>query len=244
MNGQATGSDAVETVATTAPSVRYLTFTPSSNSVAANSMIQTATALQYNPGSALLTTTNLTVSGTLTATVGTATNLAGGLGGGIPYQTGAGATTFLPISTVAGRLLRTTSTVPTWAVPGGHFVSFGGNASAAGNVLQFGLPVALHATTTLSSTLGALSQVYVSPYAAIVVACSAISSTSSAATVSVHINSSATALVTSAASQFTATAARTVTLLSTTEILAAGSTIEVRVNGAAIGSCQVNLYLA
>jgi hypothetical protein len=111
-------------------------------------------------------------------------------------------------------------------------------------VLQYALPVALHATTVLGSSLGALSQVFVAPYAGILVACSAITSTSSAATISVHINSSATALVTSAASQFTATAGRVITLLSTTEIFAAGATIEVRVNTAAIGSCQITLYIA
>ena len=111
MNGQATGSDTVETVATTSPAVRYITFTPSSNVTAANSAMQTATALQYNPGSALLTATNLTVSGTLTATVATSTNLAGGAAGSLPYQSAAGATAFLGIGT-AGQILRSSHTPP------------------------------------------------------------------------------------------------------------------------------------
>ncbi|NCX04992.1 MAG: hypothetical protein EBW68_04340, partial [Actinobacteria bacterium] len=169
MSGQASASDTISTIATSTTGTRYITFTPSSNVSAANSSIQTATALQYNPGLATLTATNLTVSGTLTATVSTCTNLAGGAGGSLPYQSAAGSTTFLAISTVAGQQLRTTSTVPTWATPGGFPISFGGNASA-GNVLQYNLPSALFATTVLNSTLGTPGNGFVTPYACILVA--------------------------------------------------------------------------
>jgi hypothetical protein len=245
MNGQASGSDTVETVATTAPAVRYITFTPSSNASLANSSIQTATALQYNPGSALLTATNLTVSGTLTATVSTCTNLAGGLGGSIPYQSSAGNTTFLAISTVAGQQLRTTSTVPTWAVPGGFPISFGGNASA-GNVLQYQLPSALFATTVLNSTLGTPANGFVTPYSCILVAAAAYSTTASAtATATIHVNGSATALTTiGAGTNFSVTGNRVLTLSATTNTISAGSLVEVRVNTAAIGNCQITLYIA
>jgi hypothetical protein len=244
MNGQATGSDTVETVATTSPAVRYITFTPSSNVTAANSAMQTATALQYNPGSALLTATNLTVSGTLTATVATSTNLAGGAAGSLPYQSAAGATAFLGIGT-AGQILRSTGTVPSWATVGGFPVSFGGNASAAAMVLQYGLPSALFSTTILNSTLGAPSNGFVTPYACILVAAAGYSTTSSAtATATIHVNGSATALTTIPAGQFTVTGARTMTLSSTTSTIAAGSLVEVRVNVAAIGNCMINLYIA
>ena len=45
--------------------------------------------------------------------VGTSTNLAGGAAGSLPYQSGAGATTFLPIST-NGYLLTLTAGLPSW----------------------------------------------------------------------------------------------------------------------------------
>jgi hypothetical protein len=54
----------------------------------------------------------------------------------------------------------------------------------------------------------------------------------------------AAALTTIAAGQFTATGARALTLSSTTNTIAAGSLVEVRVNVAAIGNCQITLYLA
>lgn len=246
MNGQASGSDQVETVATTAAATRYITFTPSSNASLANSSIQTATALQYNPGSALLTATNLTVSGTLTATVGTCTNLAGGAAGSVPYQSAAGATTFLGISTVAGSIVRSTGTVPTWATPGGFPVSFGGNASAAGMVLQYQLPSALFASTVLNSTLGTPGNGFVTPYSCILVAAAAYSTTSSAtATATIHINGSATALTTiGAGTNFSVTGNRVLTLSATTNTISAGSLVEVRVNTAAIGNCQITLYIA
>jgi len=245
LNGQASGSDTVETIATTATGVRYLTFTPSSNVALANSTIQTATALQYNPGSALLTATNLTVSGTLTATVSTATNIAGGANGSIPYQTAAGTTTQLAISTIAGRMIRSTGTVPTWSIPGGFPVTFGGNANTIGNVLQYGLPSALYATTILNSTLGTNGNGFVTPYSCIIVAGSGYSTTSaSTATATVHVNGSATALLTIPAGQFTSTGARVLTLSSTTEVVAAGSLIEIKTNVAAIGNTQISLYIA
>jgi hypothetical protein len=186
----------------------------------------------------------LTVSGTLTATVSTCTNLAGGAAGSLPYQTGAGATAFLPISTVAGQVLRTTGTVPSWATSGGFPISFGGNASSAGMVLQYGLPSALFAATVLNSALGTPGNGFVTPYACILVAAAGYSTTSSAtSTVTIHVNGSATALTTITAGQFTATGARTLTLSATTNTIAAGSLVEVRANVAAIGACSINLYV-
>ncbi|NBR60001.1 MAG: hypothetical protein EBT89_12715 [Opitutaceae bacterium] len=224
---------------------RYLTFTPSSNASAANSSIQTATALTYNPGTTTLTVTNLTVSGTFTGTAGTCTNLAGGLAGSVPYQSASGATTFLGISTVAGSIVRSTGTVPTWATPGGFPVSFGGNASAAGMVLQYQLPSALFAATVLNSTLGTPGNGFVTPYSCILVAAAGYSTTSaSTATVTIHVNGSATALTTIAAGQFTSTGNRVLTLSATTNTISAGALVEVKINVAAIGNCQVTLYMA
>jgi hypothetical protein len=47
-------------------------------------------------------------------TVGTATNLAGGATGSLPYQSGAGATTFLGIGST-GQVLKVSGGVPTWS---------------------------------------------------------------------------------------------------------------------------------
>ena len=246
LNGQATGAGTVETIATSTNATRYLLFTPSNNSTAANAAVQSAVALTYNPGTSLLTATNLTVSGTLTGTVSsatTATNLAGGAAGSIPYQSAVNTTALLGIGT-AGQILRSTGAAPSWAAPGGFSVSFGGNASVAGMVLQYGLPSALFATTVLNSTLNTPGNGFVTPYAGILTAAAAYSTTSSAtATATIHVNGAA-ALTTIAAGQFTTTGARALTLSSTTNTIAAGSLVEVRVNVAAIGNCQITLYLA
>lgn len=246
LNGQADGADQVQVIATSTNATRYLLFTPSNNSTTANASVQSAVALTYNPGTTTLTTTNLTVSGTLTATAGSATNLAGGTAGSVPYQSAAGTTTFLGISSIAGTILRSTSTVPTWATPGGFPVSFGGNASAAGMVLQYQLPSALFASTTLNSTLGTPGNGFVTPYSCILVAAAAYSTTSSAsATATIHVNGSAIALTTiTAGTNFSVTGNRVLTLSATTNTISAGALVEVRVNTAAIGNCQITLYMA
>jgi hypothetical protein len=242
--GQAEGADTVLTVTTTSPAVRYITFTPSSNATAADSTIQTATALQYNPGSALLTTTNLTVSGTLTGTVSTSTNIDGGTAGSLLYQSAVGTTAKLAISTV-GSVLRSTGTVPAWATPGGFAISFGGNVTATGQFLQYNLPPALFATATLNSTINNVVNGFVTPISGILVAAAGYSTTSSAtATATIHINGSTTALTTIPAGQFTSTTYRTLTLASTTTTVSAGNLVEVRVNTAAIGNCRITLYIA
>jgi hypothetical protein len=75
------------------------------------------------------TLTGLTVSATITGSISgnaatatnatnatTATNLAGGSTGSVPYQSGAGATTFVGIGTT-GQVLTVAGGVPTWATP-------------------------------------------------------------------------------------------------------------------------------
>jgi len=75
------------------------------------------------------TLTNLTVTNTITGSISgnaatatsatsatTATNLAGGASGNVPYQTGAGATTFLATGS-DGQVLTLASGVPSWATP-------------------------------------------------------------------------------------------------------------------------------
>jgi hypothetical protein len=75
------------------------------------------------------TLTNLTVTNTITGSISgnaatatsatsatTATNLGGGASGNVPYQTGAGATTFLATGS-DGQVLTLASGVPSWATP-------------------------------------------------------------------------------------------------------------------------------
>ena len=99
-----------------------------------------STKYQFNPSTGVLTSTSFTGAGTgLTGTatslsIGgnaatatsatsatsatTATNLAGGAAGSLPYQSGAGATTFLAAST-NGYVLTLASGVPSWAASSG-----------------------------------------------------------------------------------------------------------------------------
>ena len=58
-----------------------------------------------------------TVTSVLLATVTTATHLAGGLAGGLPYQTNPGVTTFLPIGT-SGYVLTSNGSGPQWVTTG------------------------------------------------------------------------------------------------------------------------------
>jgi hypothetical protein len=113
-------------------------------------------------------------------------------------------------------------------------------------VLQYQLPSALFSTVTLNSALGTPGNGFVTPYSCILVAAAAYSTTASAtATATIHVNGSATALTTiGAGTNFSVTGNRVLTLSATTNTISAGSLVEVRVNTAAIGNCQVTLYIA
>lgn len=65
------------------------------------------------PSAGVLTNATGTASG---LTAGTATNIASGANGSIPYQTGSGATTMLAVSS-NGDILTLSGGVPTWVVP-------------------------------------------------------------------------------------------------------------------------------
>jgi len=101
---------------TTTNASRYLTFTATTSGVISSENV--STALYFNPSSGSLTAT--TFVGALTGNASTATlatsstNLAGGAGGSLPYQTGSGATTFLAAGS-NGQYLTLSGGVPTWA---------------------------------------------------------------------------------------------------------------------------------
>jgi len=59
-----------------------------------------------------------TITASLTGTASTATNLANGASGSIPYQTGAGATSFVPAGSSGTVLTMSSGGVPTWATAG------------------------------------------------------------------------------------------------------------------------------
>ena len=93
---------------------------------------------------------------------------------------------------------------------GGFPISFGGNVSQIGNVLQYNLPSTLFASTTLNTSLNTISNGFIIPYSCILFSASGYSSIpSSTATATIHINGSATPLTTITAGNFTNTGYKT-----------------------------------
>ena len=116
---------------TTTASTRYPLFA-NQTSGSLSTEYTSSTKLQYNPSTGVFTSTGFAGAGTgLTGTAAslsiggnaatatsatTATNLAGGANGSVPYQTGSGATTMLAAGT-NGNVLTLSGGVPTWATP-------------------------------------------------------------------------------------------------------------------------------
>ena len=114
---------------TTTNATRYPLFANQTTGSASTEYVS-STKLQFNPSTGVFTSTSFTGAGTgLTGTASslsiggnaatatsatTATNLAGGANGSVPYQTGSGATTFLAAGT-NGYVLTLAGGVPTWA---------------------------------------------------------------------------------------------------------------------------------
>ena len=90
------------------------------------------------------TATSATTAGSASSAT-TATNLAGGASGNVPYQTGAGATSFLATGS-NGQVLTLASGVPSWATPSaGTVTSVGGTGTVSG--------ISLSGTVTSSGNL-------------------------------------------------------------------------------------------
>ncbi len=99
------------------------------------------------------TATSLSIGGnaataTSATSATTATNLAGGLAGSLPYQSGAGATTFLSAGT-NGQVLTLASGVPSWAT-----LSSGTVTSVSGTGTVSGISLSGTVTSSGSLTLG------------------------------------------------------------------------------------------
>ena len=86
-----------------------------------------------------------------TLSVGTATNLAGGANGSLPYQTGSGTTTFLAAGT-NGYVLTLAAGVPTWAASTGGVTSF--SAGTTGFTPSSATTGAITLAGTLATTNG------------------------------------------------------------------------------------------
>ena len=82
---------------------------------------ETGTTIRTALGITTLSGSNTGDQTTITGNAGTATSLAGGVAGSVPYQTAAGTTAMTAASTVAGQVLTTVTTggAPTWVTPAG-----------------------------------------------------------------------------------------------------------------------------
>jgi hypothetical protein len=114
------------------------------------------------------TLTDLTVSNTITGSISgnaatattatsatsatTATNLAGGAAGSVPYQSGAGATTFLAAGT-NGQVLTIAGGVPSYATPTTGTVTSVATAGTVNGLTLTGGPITGSGTVTLGGTL-------------------------------------------------------------------------------------------
>jgi hypothetical protein len=111
------------------------------------------------------TLTGLTVSATITGSISgnaatatnatnatTSTNLAGGATGSVPYQSGAGATTFVGIGTT-GQVLTVAGGVPSWATPTTGTVTSIATAGTVSGITLTGGPITSSGTITLGGTL-------------------------------------------------------------------------------------------
>lgn len=103
-----------------------------------------------------------TITATLTGTASTATNLAGGSGGTIPYQSAAGTTAMLANGT-AGQLLQANggTAAPSWVaspgVPTGSLFPYAGSSAPTGYLLCDGAAVS---RSTYATLFGVLSTTY------------------------------------------------------------------------------------
>jgi hypothetical protein len=122
----------------------------------------------YTGITAVGTLSGLTVSSTITGSISgnaatattattatsatTATNLAGGAAGSVPYQSGAGATTFLSAGS-NGQVLTLASGVPSWATPTTGTVTSVATAGTVNGLTLTGGPITGSGTITLGGTL-------------------------------------------------------------------------------------------
>jgi len=97
-----------------------------------------------------------TITASLTGTASSATNLAGGGAGQVPYNTGSGATSFLAAGTSGQVLTSNGSSAPTWGnvLPSGVIQMFGGSVIPSGWLSCDGSAVSRSTYSALFSAIG------------------------------------------------------------------------------------------
>jgi hypothetical protein len=182
----------------------------------------------------------LTVSGTLTGTISTCTNIGGGTAGSLLYQSAAGTTAKLAIGGV-NRILISNGTLPQWsessAIIRGYTVPFSSGGTSAG--YQYANSGAFGIVNT-TSTSGVTTK-FVVPIAGSIEAATVVWSNGNlTATFSIYKNGS---LGTTTSSALFGGSPGTAAITSGLFVsVASGDVIEVRTNGANLGNMTIVLY--
>ena len=240
LTGNASSATQVATIRNGANLTRFLLFSPSDNSVAANSDVMTATALTYNPSAAQLSVQNLTVTGTLSATVSSANNLSGTTAGSIPYQSASGTTSYFANGT-SGQILRSSGAAlaPTWVSPSslirGYTVPFSSGGTVAG--YQYANVGAVGRTDVTTS--GVVTK-FIVPVAGTIEAATVAFSTAAAASTFSILKNAASAYTSGVL--FTAAGGNVLISSGLLVNVVAGDVIEVRTNTLNFGVMCVVLY--
>src|SRR5579859_1133547 len=151
----------------TAPALTGTNFNGIPNSALSNSSVTIgSTAVSLGGTSTtiagLTSVTSTSFVGALTGNASTstsATNIAGGAAGSLPYQTGAGATTFLAVGS-AGQVLTLSGGVPTWATPASSgltatFIGYGSGSNSLTGTSDFTWTDSAQTLTMGTATTGA-----------------------------------------------------------------------------------------
>ena len=144
VTGNASSASQVAVTPSVSSTTNYLSFSPSTSGV---SDLQTNNALTFVPSTGTLSVPNINatsftgnvtgnVAGNVAGNASSATNLAGGGAGAIPYQSSAGTTSFTAVGT-AGQVLTSNgpSSAPSWKSLNSFYpLTFGGNSNSYGGL--------------------------------------------------------------------------------------------------------------
>ena len=240
LTGNASSATQVATVRNGANLTRYLLFSPVDNSVAANTDLYTATALTYNPSTAAMSVQNLTVTGTLSATVSSANNLSGTTAGSFPYQSASGTTSYYANGT-AGQILRSSGAAlaPTWVSPSSLIRGYTVPFSSGGTVAGYQYANVGAAGRTDVTTSGVVTR-FVVPVAGTIEAATVAFSTAAAASTFSIFKNAASAYTSGAL--FTAAGGNVLVNSGLLVNVVAGDVIEVRTNTLNFGVMCVVIY--
>ena len=158
ITGSLSGNATTATTATTATNFSGslagdVTGTQSSTSVVkvnGASVPASKTIVGTNSSGQIVDASSATLANSTTGTATYATNLSGGAAGSLPYQTGSGATTTLPLGTT-GKILTAGASAPQWATD--HLGSTTNDSASAGYVGEWvAASVASGSAITLTTT--------------------------------------------------------------------------------------------